>query len=123
MFLNDNQQLTRCMKVLQNTIIHAVTICNNRSPSSMLKLFAPYCYATRDPITFSKNVLAGKHVNVYIFPFTNFCTFRVDYLDIYTVNLDSDDNFTVFYSLIYLYNIMFTVQGHPATGQHTPRLF
>ena len=103
MFLNDNQQLTRCMKVLQNTITHAVTICNNRSPSSMLKLFAPYCYATRDPITFSKNVLAGKHVNVYIFPFTNFCTFRVDYLDIYTVNLDSDDNFTVFYSLIYLY--------------------
>ena len=105
-FLSDNQQLTRCMKVLQNTIIHAVTICNNRSPSSMLKTCAPYyCsdYATRAPTTFARNVLAGKHVDVYIFPFTNFCASRVDYLDIYTVNLESDVNFTVFYDLIYLY--------------------
>ena len=92
------------MKVLQNTIIHAVMICNNRSPSSMLiKACAPYYYATRAPTTFARNISAGKHVDVYIFPFTNFCTFRVDYLDIYTVNLESDVNFTVFYDLIYLY--------------------
>ena len=103
MFLNNNKQLIRCMKVLQNTIICGVTICTNHSPSSMLKLFAPYCYATRDLITFGKNVLAGKHFDIYIFPSADFCTSRVDYLDTYTVNLDSDDNFTVFYNLIYLY--------------------
>ena len=102
-FLNDNQQLTRCMKVLQNTIIHAVTICNNRSPSSRLKRCAPYCYATRAPITFARNVFAGKHLDVYIFPSADFCTSRVDYLDIYTVNLESNVDFTVFYDLIYLY--------------------
>ena len=89
----------------------------------MLKLFAPYCYATRAPTTFSKNVLAGKHFDIYI-PIADFCTSRVDYLDTYTVNLDSDDNFTVFYNLIYLYiYIMFTVRGHPVSGQHTQGLF
>ena len=101
-----NQQLTRCTKVLQNTIIRGVTICNNRSPSSMLKTCAPYycCdYATRSPITFARNVLAGKHLDVYIFPSMDFCASRVDYLDIYTINLESDVNFTVFYDLIYLY--------------------
>ena len=94
------------MKVLQNTIIRGVTICNNCSPSSMLKTCAPYyCsdYATRAPITFARNVLEGKHLDVYIFPSTDFCASRVDYLDIYTVNLESDVNFTVFYVLIYLY--------------------
>ena len=101
MFSNNSKQLTRCMKVLQNTIICGVTICTNHSPSSMLKLFAPYCYATRAPTTFGKNVLAGKHFNTYIFPSADFCTSRVDYLDTYTVNLDSDDNFTVFRDLIY----------------------
>ena len=102
MFLNDNKQLTRCMKVLQNTIIHGVTIFNNRSPSSMLKPCAPYCcpdYETRAPTTFAKNVLAGKHLDAYIFPSADFCTSRVDYLDIYTINIESDYNFTVFYNL------------------------
>ena len=123
-FLNDNQQLTRCMKVLQNTIIHAVTICNKSSPSSMLKTCAPYYYATHVPTTFARNVSAGKHVDVYIFPFTNFCTFRVDYLDIYTVNLESDVNFTVFYDLIYLYiYILFIVRGRPVIGQPAQRSF
>ena len=103
MFSNNSKQLTRCMKVLQNTIICGVTNCTNRSPSSMLKLFAPYCYATHTPTTFGKNVLAGKHFDTYIFPSVDFCTSRVDYLDTYTVNLDSDDNFTVFHGLIYLY--------------------
>ena len=106
MFLNNSKQLIRSMKVLQNTIICGVTICTNRSPSSMLKLCAPYCcpdYATRAPTTFGKNVLAGKHLDVYIFPSADFYTSRVDYLDTYTVNLDSDDNFTVFRDLIYLY--------------------
>ena len=103
MFSNNSKQLTRCMKVLQNTIICGVTNCTNCSPSSMLKLFAPYCYATRAPTTLGKNILVGKHFDTYIFPSADFCTSRVDYLDTYTVNLDSDDNFTVFHGLIYLY--------------------
>ena len=103
MFSNNSKLPTRCMKVLQNTIICGVTNCTNRSPANILKLFAPYCFATRAPTTFSKNVLAGKHFVTYIFPSADFCTSHVDYLDTYTVNLDSDDNFTVFHGLIYLY--------------------
>ena len=91
MFLNDSKQLTRCMKVLQNTIRRGVTIFTNRSPSSMLaNPCAPYCcpdYATHSPTTFAKNVLVGKHLDAYIFPSADFCASRVDYLDIYTVNL------------------------------------
>ena len=107
MFLNDSKQLTRCMKVLQNMIRRGVTIFANRSPSSMLaNPCAPYCchdYAIRSPTTFAKNALAGKHLDAYIFPSADFCASRVDYLDIYTINLESDVNFTVFYDLISLY--------------------
>ena len=112
------------MKVLQNTIICGVTNCTKRSPSSMLKLFAPYGYATRDPITFGKNVSAGKHFNTYIFPSADFCASHVDYLNTDTVNLESDYNFTVFYNLRYIYiYLFFTVRGHPVIGQPTQRLF
>ena len=124
MFLNDSKQLTRNMKVLQNTIRRGVTIFTNHSPASPC---APYCcpdYATRSPTTFSKNVLAGKHLDAYIFPSADFCASRVDYLDIYTVNLESDVNFTVFYDLLYLYiYILFTVRGRPITGQPTQGSF
>ena len=72
MFLNDSKQLTRCMKVLQNTIRRGVTIFANRSPSSMLaKPCAPYCcpdYATRSPTTFAKNVLEGKTLRCIYIP-------------------------------------------------------
>ena len=106
MFLNNNKQLIRRMKVLQNTIICEETICTNRSLSGRLKLATPYVYpdyATYALATFAKNVCAGKHLDIYIFLSAEFCTFRVDYLDIYIVNLDSGDNLTVFYNLIYLY--------------------
>ena len=107
MFLNDSKQLTGSMKILQNTIRRCVTILSKRSPSSMLASpHAPYRYhdySTRSPTTFAKNVLAGKHLDAYIFPSTDFCASRVYYLDIYTVNLEFDGNFTVFYDLIYLY--------------------
>ena len=106
MFLNNNKQLIRRRKVLQNTIICEETICTNRSLSGRLKLAAPYVYldyATYALATFAKNVWVGKHLDIYIFPSADFCTSRVDYLDTYIVNLDSDDNFTVFYNLIYLY--------------------
>ena len=103
MFLNNSKKLTRCMKVLQNTIIRGVTIFTNRSPSSRLKRCAPYCYATRAPTTFAKNILAGKRLDTYIIPSADFCASHVDYLDTYTVNLESDYNFTVFYNLRYIY--------------------
>ena len=45
----------------------------------------------------------GKHLDAYIFPSADFWASRVDYLDIYTVNLESDVNFMVFYDLIYPY--------------------
>ena len=73
---------------------------------------------------FAKNVLAGKHLDAYIFPSADFYASRVYYLDIYTVNLESDVNFTVFYDLIYLYiYILFTVHGRPVTEQPTQGLF
>ena len=82
MFLNNNTQLTRGMKVLKNTIRRGVTILTNRSPSSRLKPCAPYCYATRAPTMFAKNVLAGKRFDAYIFPIADLWASRVFYLDI-----------------------------------------
>ena len=101
------------MKVLQNTIIRGVTIL-------------PYYYATRESTTFTRNVSAGKHVDAYIFPSADFCASCVYCLDIYTVNIESDYNFTVFYNLRYIYiyiYILFTVRGCPVTGQPIQRLF
>ena len=43
----------------------------------------------------------------YIFPFADFWAFRVYHLDTYTVNLELDDNFKVFYGLVYLYIFTF----------------
>ena len=84
MSLNNNKQLIRRMKVLQNTILCEETICTNRSLSSRLKLAAPYVYldyATYELATFGQNVSAGKRLVTYIFPFAGFWAFRVYYLD------------------------------------------
>ena len=126
MFLNDSKQLTGSMKILQNTIRRGVTILSNRSPSSMLASpRAPYrChdYSTCSPTTFAKNVLAGKHLDAYIFPSADFCASRVYYLDIYTVNLESDVNFTVFYDLIYLYIYTFYCSWSSCNWATYPRV-
>ena len=85
------------------------TIGTSSSLSSSSVLAKPlittryHSYSTRSPTTFAKNILAGKHLDAYIFPSADFCASRVYYLDIYTVNLESDVNFTLFYDLIYLY--------------------
>ena len=112
-FLDNNKQLIRCMRVLQNTIIYEETFC---SLPGKLKLAAPYVYpdyATYELATFAKNVWAGEHFDTYIFPSADFCAFPVDYLDTDTVNLESDYNFTVFYNLrytyIYIYFLPFVV--------------
>ena len=60
-------------------------------------------YSTLSEPTLTRNVLAGKHLDTYIFPSADFWASRVYYLDTYTVNLESDDNLTVFYDLIYIY--------------------
>ena len=61
-------------------------------------------YAMYALATFAaSNVCAGKHLDRYIFLSAEFCTFHVDYLDIYIVNLGYNDNLTVFYKPIYLY--------------------
>ena len=127
MFLNDSKQLTGSIKILQNTIRRGVTILSNRSPSSMLASpRAPYrChdYSTLSPTTFAKNVLAGKHLDAYLFPSADFCASSVYYLDIYTVNLESDV-ISRYSMILYIYiYILFTVRGRPVTGQPTQGLF
>ena len=68
-------------------------------------------YSTLSELTLIENVLAGKRLDTYIFPSADFWASRVYYLETYTVNLESDDNFTVFYDLIciYLYFLLFVV--------------
>ena len=129
MFLTDSKQLTGSMKILQNTIRRGVTILSNRSQSS--ELASPRTpsrsteYSTRSQPTLTRNVLAGKRLDTYIFPSADFWASRVNYLDTYTVNLEFDDNFPVFYDLIYIQYIyiLFTVRGHPVPGQYTQGLF
>ena len=60
-------------------------------------------YSALLELTLTENVLAGKHLDTYISPFADFWASRVYYLDTYTVNLESDYNFTVFYNLRYIY--------------------
>ena len=116
-FLNNNKQLIRRMEVLHNTII--------RKEGGYVY---PGCHGYAMPImqSFARTFLAGKRLVTYIFLFADFWASSAYYSDAYTVNLELDDNFKVFYDLIYLYiyiYIMFTVRGHPATGQRTLRLF
>ena len=50
-----------------------------------------------------RTFLAGKRLGTYIFLFADFWASSVFYSDIYTVNLELDDNFKVLFDLIYLY--------------------
>ena len=65
-------------------------------------------YSTLSEPTLTGNILAGKHLDTYIFPSADFWASRVYYLETYTVNLESDYNFTVFYDLIYIYIYLYT---------------
>ena len=100
MSLNNNNQLIRRMKILQNTIICEETICTNRS---LLALNMQLTSWQR----FARTFLVGKRLVTYIFPFADFWASRVYHLDAYTVNLELDDNFKIFYDLIYLYIFTF----------------
>ena len=69
----------------------------------------PEChgYAMLFMQTFARTFLAGKRLATYIFLFADFWASSVYYFDAYMVNLELDDNFKVFYDLIYLhiYNV------------------
>ena len=91
---NNNKQLIRRMEVLHNTKIrdkggYVYSGCHG--------------YAMRIMQSFARTFLVGKRLVAYIFLFADFLASSVFYFDAYTVNLESDDNFKVFYDLIYLY--------------------
>ena len=56
----------------------------------------PFCKCSPE------HFLAGKHLVTYIFLFADFWASRMYYFEAYTVNLELDDNFRVFFDLIYL---------------------
>ena len=58
MVFDNKEEITRCVGVLQNTIMRGVTI------------LPCYCTALKTT-TFAVNVLAGRRINAYIFPFAD----------------------------------------------------
>ena len=65
-------------------------------------------YATYELATFAKRTfLAGKRLLTYIFLFADFWASRGYYFDAYSGNLELDDNFKVFFHLVYLYIYLF----------------
>ena len=129
MFLTGSKQLAGSMKMLQNTLRRGVTIVSRSR--ELARPSAPSRskrYSARSEPTLTRNVLAGKRLDTYIFPSADFWASRVYYLDTYTVNLEFDDDFPVVYDLLYIYiyiyiYILSTVRGHPVPGQHTQGLF
>ena len=90
MVFDNKEVITRCVGVLQNTIMRGVTILP--------------CYCTAlETTTFAVNVLGGKHINAYIFPFANVYASWIDYFDTYTRNLESECKIMIFCKLVYLY--------------------
>ena len=94
MVFDNKEEITRCVGVLQNTIMCGLTILP--------------CYCTAlETTTFSVNVLGGKHINVYIFPFANVYASWIDYFDTYTRNLESECKIMIFCKLVYSYIFTF----------------
>ena len=97
----DNKRLKRRREVLHNARIqdeggyghtgysHSSLGCHGYE--------MPFC--KRSPEQF----LAGKRLIIYIFLFAAFWASSMFYLDTYSVNLELNDNFKVFYDHIYLY--------------------
>ena len=94
MVFDNKEVITRCVGVLQNTIMRGATILP--------------CYCTAlETTTFAVNVLGGKHINAYIFPFANVYASWIDYFDTYTRNLESECKIMIFCKLVYLYIFAF----------------
>ena len=98
---NNNKWLKRRREVLHNTRIRDKGAYGHTGYSHRY----PGCHGYRQLImqSFTRIFLAGKCLSAYLFLFTDFWASSVYYSDIYTVNLELDDNFKVFYDLIYLY--------------------
>ena len=94
MILDTKEEVTRCVGVLQNTIMRGVTILSH------------YCTAL-ETTTILGNVLGRKHINAYIFPFADVYASLIDYFDIYTRNLESQYRIMTFCKLVYLYIFAF----------------
>ena len=98
---NNNKRLKRRREVLHNTRIrdeggYGHTGYSHRPPGC-------HGYAMRIMQSLARTFLAGKQLVTYIFLFADFWASSVFYLDSYTVNLELNDNFKVFYDRIYLY--------------------
>ena len=112
MFLNNSQQLIRCVKILQTKIRYEEAFCsqNLKRSSKLARPLITTCshgYSTLSYVMLAQNILAGKRSGIYIFPSADFCAFQVYYLDKYTINLELVDNFKAFYDLVYLYIFAF----------------
>ena len=92
--MNNNKPLIRPMEVLHNTIIREEGGYVYPGCHGYVMLFMQ---------SFARTFLAGKRLVTYIFLFADIWASSVYYFDAYTVNLELDDNFKVFYDLIYLY--------------------
>ena len=112
MVFDNKEEITRCVGVLQNTIICGVTILSY------------YCTAL-ETTTFAVNVLAGRHINAYIFPFADVYASWIDYFDTYTRNLESECKIMIFCKLVYLYTVylLFTFHGYRVSGRPLQVLF
>ena len=94
MVFDNKEEITRCVGVLQNTIVRGVTILP--------------CYCTAlETTTLAVNVLAGRHINAYIFPFADVYASWIDYFDTYSRNLESECKIMIFCKLVYLYIFAF----------------
>ena len=118
----DNKRLKRRREVLHNTRIREE---NSWCENIFRPVTAPPWLRNLRSVNVAKGTfLAGKCLSTYLCLFADFWASSVYDLDTYTVNLESNDNFKMFYDHIYLYiYMMFTVRGYPTTGQCTLRLF
>ena len=91
---NNNKQLIRRIEVLHNTII--------RDEGGSV-YSGCHGYGQLIMQSFARTFLAGKRLSTYLFLFADFWASSVYHFDVYTVNLELDDNFKVFYDLICLY--------------------
>ena len=102
---NNNIRLIRCREVLHNTRIRDEGGYGHSGYSHRY----PGCHGYMKAImqSFTRTFLAGKRLVTYIFLFADFWASSIYYHDIYTVNLELDDNFKIFYDLIhsYIYNV------------------
>ena len=102
---DNNKRLIRRREVLHNTRIrdeggYGHSGYSHRYPGCHGYVM-PFC--KRSPGHF----LAGKRLVTYIFLFADFWASSVYYFDIYTVNLELDDKFKVFFDLVCLYIFTF----------------